>query len=659
MTIRMYISWPCGWLSPTMIWGQFYVIGLLILFACRLQAQSLEIGLSWYGSPGNPDVDIELIEPSGEKIGYPKLTSASGGILTILNAAPTGYLGEQSEIVSWSNAPIGQFEIRGINFYGRQEAIVFLTYRIDGVMFFRQQLRIPAKAMAISDAVVIPYPLPALDERVDTPVKSGEKVALQWPQFPAGGGISQYYFNSNGLTFQPPWGSTESHGRWDGLNFVGTGYFSSLKASKIPFENMYLVITNEGLDRTYFCNANEEFKGRPPLVNGLDQRQLMTIGPTLQDELIMRILIKPTDNVITLDKIPYQTLLGRHSPILLVKDIVVPTDNGSNSATVLSSAIDNGSYDPEGQILHVSFIPAGPFPVGTNSVIVQATNSIGLSAQSTITITVEDRELPVIQAIPNIEIPTDSGVANARLSELVTPDALDNVGVVTLISGGKDKIPLGQSLITWTATDAAGNHGQTTQIVTVVDRELPVIIPPPSVVRWIGNDSTLSLTSAVLGTATATDNVGVTSTTSNAPVQFALGETRVIWTAQDAAGNKATAVQIVDVRSGSPKPEVRITSPGSDIVFAAGSTVSLTAEVSYANQGDVARVEFFIDGNLVGTDTTAPYGVTWVLALPGSHTVSALATCNQVAGVVLPAVINGKPRVFRVATPAQVQEVAP
>lgn len=660
MTIKIYKK-SSPWVCLTEVLGVScaVLISLAGLFMSSLSAQTLEMGVSWYGAPGNPDVDIELVEPSREVIHYPKMTSASGGVLRVTNSAPAGFLGEQSEIVTWTQPPVGRYAVRAINYYGRQEAIVFVTYRVDGVMFFRQQLRIPALAGAISDEITIAYPLLPLDERVDTPVLQAEKLAVQWPQFPPGGGIAQYYFNNNGLTFYPPWGSTDSHGRWDGSNFVGTGYFSSLKASKIPFENMYLVITNEGLERTYFCDSHEEFQGRAAVLNCIDQRQLMTVGPTLQGELIMRILIKPADNVITLDKIPFQTLLGSQPPLLVVADVVVPTNPGSSSAVVLPSMVDAGTTDPQGQVVTMSLLPAGPYPVGRNQVVVQATNASGLSVAAPVAITVEDRESPVVAVPSPRELPTAAGMATAPRSALFVPDATDNVGVVSWTAAGDGPLPLGISTIIWTATDAAGNQGQASQVVTVVDREPPVIIPPPSVMRWIGTETNLSLTPAALGAPIATDNVGVIDTVSDAPASFPLGQTRVIWTARDAAGNQATAVQIVDVRSGSPKPEVRITSPGADIVFAAGSAISLTAEVPYANPGDIARVEFFIDGNLVGTDTTAPYGATWISALPGAHTVSALATCNQVAGVVLPAAISGSPRAFRVATPAQIQEVAP
>lgn len=70
-------------------------------------------------------------------------------------------------------------------------------------------------------------------------------------------------------------------------------------------------------------------------------------------------------------------------------------------------------------------------------------------------------------------------------------------------------------------------------------------------------------------------------------------------------------------------PEVAITAP------TAGSTVSgiTVVTASATDASGVNRVEFFVDGELKGTDTTAPYSFDWdTAAVPnGSHTVTARA----------------------------------
>ena len=54
---------------------------------------------------------------------------------------------------------------------------------------------------------------------------------------------------------------------------------------------------------------------------------------------------------------------------------------------------------------------------------------------------------------------------------------------------------------------------------------------------------------------------------------------------------------------------------------------ALTANAADAD-GTVARVEFYENGTLVGSDTTSPYAFTWVTSAAGPHTLTAVATDN-------------------------------
>ncbi|HEU4412140.1 MAG TPA: PHB depolymerase family esterase [Polyangiaceae bacterium] len=71
------------------------------------------------------------------------------------------------------------------------------------------------------------------------------------------------------------------------------------------------------------------------------------------------------------------------------------------------------------------------------------------------------------------------------------------------------------------------------------------------------------------------------------------------------------------------RPTVNVTAPAN------GSTVSGTVTVTAAAADDqgVARVEFFVDGDLVATDTTAPYSFAWDTAAEsnGPHALRAVA----------------------------------
>jgi hypothetical protein len=91
-----------------------------------------------------------------------------------------------------------------------------------------------------------------------------------------------------------------------------------------------------------------------------------------------------------------------------------------------------------------------------------------------------------------------------------------------------------------------------------------------------------------------------------------------------AATTIAATVQgnyVVTTPDGTP-PQVAIVSPAN------GSTVSgnVTVSASASDNFGVAKVEFFVNGALIGTDTSAPYSITWnTRKLNGTYTLTARA----------------------------------
>ncbi len=89
----------------------------------------------------------------------------------------------------------------------------------------------------------------------------------------------------------------------------------------------------------------------------------------------------------------------------------------------------------------------------------------------------------------------------------------------------------------------------------------------------------------------------------------------------------------VDVRGiGGDWPNVTITSPKSDSVFASGGQVPIVAK-AWDNDGFVRSVEFFANDTMkiVGQTTALDsiYSVTWTNVSPGTYTLTAIATDNQ------------------------------
>ncbi len=95
-------------------------------------------------------------------------------------------------------------------------------------------------------------------------------------------------------------------------------------------------------------------------------------------------------------------------------------------------------------------------------------------------------------------------------------------------------------------------------------------------------------------------------------------------TAYDKVGNASLPSTVnVIVDNDLVLPETAITSPSS------GTTVSgsISFEASASDDRGIARVEFYVDSERIGYDTTAPYAVSWDSSnvLDGSHTVRAQA----------------------------------
>ncbi|ELT92506.1 hypothetical protein CAPTEDRAFT_110564, partial [Capitella teleta] len=74
-------------------------------------------------------------------------------------------------------------------------------------------------------------------------------------------------------------------------------------------------------------------------------------------------------------------------------------------------------------------------------------------------------------------------------------------------------------------------------------------------------------------------------------------------------------------------PQVSLTSPVNGSDYIDGDSVLLRADAS-DEDGTISNVEFFVNNALVGSDTTAPYSLSWS-AVVGTHSISARAIDDQ------------------------------
>ena len=191
------------------------------------------------------------------------------------------------------------------------------------------------------------------------------------------------------------------------------------------------------------------------------------------------------------------------------------------------------------------------FAVGTTTVTATATNSCG-TASCTFNVKVNDVQLPTISCPGNISVNNTAGVCGAVVT-YTTPVGTDICpGAVTtqtagLVSGST--FPVGTTTNTFKVTDAAGNIANCSFTVAVTDNENPVILAPALLSCFEANNYGCSIN---LG-ATASDNCGIQSLSSDAPACFPVGTTIVTWTATDINGNTSTATQAV-----TRNPEINI-----------------------------------------------------------------------------------------------------
>jgi len=169
-------------------------------------------------------------------------------------------------------------------------------------------------------------------------------------------------------------------------------------------------------------------------------------------------------------------------------------------------------------------------------------NGAGNTATTTVVFTVVDSTGPTFTLVP-AAVTAYTGSGATTCDTTVDPGmatATDNCSAVTITrSPSGNTFPVGNTTITWTATDVAGNNSTATQIVTVVDNTPPTISCPSDITVYLPLNSTDTSMAVSYPAATANDNCpGTTIGYSIASGSvFPVGPTTVTATATDASGN--------------------------------------------------------------------------------------------------------------------------
>jgi N-acetylneuraminic acid mutarotase len=249
------------------------------------------------------------------------------------------------------------------------------------------------------------------------------------------------------------------------------------------------------------------------------------------------------------------------SPFAIFESNQPPVADAGDDLTVEATGVltdvtldGSGSNDPDGDTLIYTWTgsfgtvsgksPTVQLGIDEHTIKLTVDDGNGGISNDTVVITVRDTTVPVIVMSGSSPITVEAGSiysdAGATAADIVDGNLTSSIVIVSSV----DTSAPGIFTVTYNVSDAAGNPAvQATRTVTVVDTTEPVVTAPAGVKA----EASGTQTTVTIGSATATDAVGVVSITSDAPATYPVGITTVTWTAKDAAGNTGTAKQTITV----------------------------------------------------------------------------------------------------------------
>ncbi|UKJ06469.1 HYR domain-containing protein [Solitalea lacus] len=323
---------------------------------------------------------------------------------------------------------------------------------------------------------------------------------------------------------------------------------------------------------------------------------------------------------------------------VIVKDITKPVKpilanvTGQCSATATAPVVNDNC---RGTVTGTTANPLTYTTQGTHVITWTFDDGNGNVETATQNVIVKDITKPTIASCPpSITVPANNGCGATGVI-LTAPEVSDNCTAVAdlIITNDAPVIfPEGNTVVTWTVTDAAGNTQKcNSQIVTVVDQTMPVIISCPEDMTVAANSGCGAVGVSLTGPV-ASDNCTATAglrITNNAPATFPAGATTVTWTVKDQAGNIQTCTQVVTVTD---QTQPTITTCPQDITVAANSGcdatgVTLTPPVVTDNCTGTGN--FTITNNAPATFPAGTTTVTWTVKDAAGN----IQTCTQVVTV--------------------------
>lgn len=296
----------------------------------------------------------------------------------------------------------------------------------------------------------------------------------------------------------------------------------------------------------------------------------------------------------------------------------------------------------------------------------------------------------ILNAPPTVAVtaPAANTVVTAPATITISADAADSDGTVAKVEFYQGTTLLGSATqapfaITW-ANAPAGSHSLTAVATdnrgaSTTSAAVPIIVnaPPTVTLTSPADQAVLAAPTDLVLTADAADSDGTVAKVEffqggvllgsalKAPYTFTWKNTPAdsySLTAVATDDRGASTVSAVVTATVDIPPTVSLTAtPVDDLV--APATLNLTADAADAD-GSIAKVEFYQGSTLLGTATQAPYAFTWDKVIPGTYSLTAIATDNLgiltiSAAVALTVVPNQLPKVALTSPQADQAFAAP
>ena len=261
----------------------------------------------------------------------------------------------------------------------------------------------------------------------------------------------------------------------------------------------------------------------------------------------------------------------------------------ATSATGATFTFTASATDTIDGIVAATCAPASgsTFPMGATTVSCTATDAHGNHGAASFTVTITDTTGPVVTVPANETVEATGATGAAFTFNASATDIVDGPVAATCTPASGSTFPVGATTVNCTATDAHGNHGAASFMVTVRDTTGPAVTVPAN--------ATVEATSAAGAmfsyTVSATDlldgSVAVSCTPASGAI-FPFGATIVSCTATDAHGNHGVASFTVTVAD-TTGPTVTVPANATaEATSATGAAFSYTASATDTIDGIVA-----------------------------------------------------------------------